>query len=563
MISVHFNGKEFEVKCPAFDNERIKAAPDRRWDKKAKVWKAPATRAVAMYLAQNYSNSEKTNEGQRKIQELKTIQVSNDRFPAWFKFKNDPMKHQFNALNKIWGNREAALFMAMRTGKTFVAINWGVALAMSGEVTGMIVVTLSTITFDWEDQLIDHSPIPIQSHIVKAGDKTRTQRFIDDTEMEGFKVLIVGVEAFSQGKAHEYVRQFAMKHKCAMVVDESSAIKNSTKIRSERITDIGGLCKFRMILTGTPITQGIHDLYGQFKFLNWNIIGIKSEFAFRARYCIMGGFEQRQVVGYRHIGELLENVKPYVFQCTAEEVMDNLPEKVFELRLVEPNKTQKRLFKELGDPKKMETQLEAVVNGQESLLFLETDTVLERMIRYQQIAGGHFAYGNDEGEYEITVIPEKNPKLEALMADIEILPKNEKIIIWSVFRPEIDLLVNAITEKYGLESCAQFHGGVDNEQRKVNVHRFQNNDDCRFFIANRAASKGVELSAASIHLFYSRSFSYEDNIQAEARTDSKNQKAKSVLYIDYRINLKIDKQIYKAYSTKTGMANYVKGEMAK
>ena len=274
MISVHFNGKEFEVKCPAFDNERIKAAPDRRWDKKSGAWKAPATRAVALYLAQNYADSEKTNEAQRKIKELKKVNVSTERFPAWYKFKNEPMKHQMSALNQIWGNHEAALFMPMRTGKTFVAINWGVALAMSGEVQGMIVVTLSTITFDWEDQLIEHSPIPMNTHVIKSGNKDRTQRWIDDTTDQVFKVLVVGLEAFSQGNAWEYVRQFAMKNKCIMAVDESSGIKNSTKIRSKRISDIGGLCKYRAILTGTPITQGIEDLFGQFKFLNWGIIGV-------------------------------------------------------------------------------------------------------------------------------------------------------------------------------------------------------------------------------------------------------------------------------------------------
>ena len=273
MISVHFNGKEFEVKCPAFDNARIKGAPDRRWDKKSGAWKAPSTRAVAMYLAQNYADSEKTNEAQRKIKELKKIQLSEVRFPPWYKFSNEPMNHQMDALNQIWGNEEAALFMEMRTGKTFVAINWSVALAMSGDVQGMIVVTLSAITFDWEDQLIEHSPIPINQHTIKAGNKDRTQRWIDDDSDNGFKVLVVGLEAFSQGNAWEYVRQFAMKNKCIMIVDESSGIKNSTKIRSKRISDIGGLCKYRGILTGTPITQGIEDLFGQFKFLNWSIIG--------------------------------------------------------------------------------------------------------------------------------------------------------------------------------------------------------------------------------------------------------------------------------------------------
>jgi len=554
MISVHFNGKDFEVKCPPFDAERIKGAPDRKWNKKTNTWHVPATRAGAMYLGQNYSDSEKTNEARAKIKQLKEIKRAESYFPAWFKFKNEPMRHQMEALNQTWGNNEIGLFMEMRTGKTFVAINWAAALAMSGEINGMLVIVPNSITLVWEDQLDEHCPIPVHSHVVRAGDKTRTQRFIEDTTTEGFKVLIVGVEALSQGTAWKYVQSFCSTHQIATVVDESSRIKNATSTRTKRVIDFGGGSKYRAILTGTPVTQGIQDLFAQFKFLNWKIIGVKSEYAFKARYCIMGGFENRKVIGYRNIGEIIENTKPYIYQCQAKDVLD-LPDKVYEMRLVEPNKTQVRLFKELGDPFLMATNIDDKI--------LEAETVLERMIRYQQIAGGVFPYSNEDGGYDWQFIPDKNAKMNAMVEDIGDLPRGTKVIIWAVFRPEIEVIVDHLVQEFGHEAVAQFHGGVDNEQRKVNVHRFQNNSECLFFVANKAASMGLELSAASVHLFYSRSFSYEDNIQAEARTNSKNQKANSILYIDYRINHKIDKDIAKALKMKKSMADYVTGEMEK
>lgn len=553
MISVDFDGEEFIINCPAFDNERIKRAPDRKWDNKLKSWRVPATRTGANYLNQSYNNTEKTEKAVDKMRELTKQNQNIEMFPAWFKFKNEPMAHQREALNKTWGLEEMGLFMEMRTGKTFVAINWAACLGMEGKINGAIVVVPNAITLVWEDQLEEHSPIPVHSHVISAGDKKKTKVFLEDMETEGFKVLIVGIEALSQGKAWEYVQKFAMMHKVAMIVDESSRIKNGRSTRTKRVIDIGGLAHYRAILTGTPITQGIEDLFAQFKFLNWKILGFKSEFAFRSRHCTMGGFENRKIIGYEHINEIIDSAKPYVYQCVAAEVMD-LPPKIYEERIVEPTKEQARLLKELGDPFKMATNIGDSV--------LETETVLERMTRYQQIAGGLFPFDDDEGGYEVMKIPGKNPKMEAMIDTLEDLPKGTKVIIWARFRQEVEFIVEHLVATYGESAVSEFHGGVDKDQRKINVHTFQEDDSNLFFVTNQqTGGMGLELSAASAHFYFSNSFSYEERIQSEARTNSKHQKAKSILYVDFRINHKIDKMIARALKVKKSMADYIRGEI--
>lgn len=559
MISVDFIENEFIVSCPAWDNERIKSAPGRKFDGKKKVWYVPSTKAAAVFLHRNYSEDEQTDAAIAKIKQLKEIKLSTEKFPSWFKFKNEPMSHQVDALDHVWGNKEIALFMEMRTGKTFVTINWGAALAMEGKINSMVVIVPNMITLVWEDELKIHCPIPVNSHVITAGSKKKTERFIEDTDTEGMKVLIVAVEAFSQGNAWEYVKKFCLIHKNACIVDESSRIKNNRSIRTDRVIEIGGLSEYRAILTGTPITQGIQDLYSQFRFLNWEILGYKSEYSFKHEHCIMGGFEGRKIVGYRRVSDIIDATKPYVYQCKAVDVID-LPPMVYEYRIVEPNTTQKRLLKELGDPFMMATNI-----GDKAI---EVETVLERMTRFQQIAGGLFPYEED-GEYKVMRIKDKNPKLNALMETIEELPEGTKMIIWARFRPEIELISDALAEKYGQHAVVEFHGGIEKEQRRKNIHRFQqtnyNNLDkrCLFLVTNQqSAGMGLELSAASVHLFYSQSFSYEERMQAEARTNSKHQKANSILYVDFRVNHKIDKMIATAIKTKKSMAEYVRDKMS-
>lgn len=61
-------------------------------------------------------------------------------------------------------------------------------------------------------------------------------------------------------------------------------------------------------------------------------------------------------------------------------------------------------------------------------------------------------------------------------------------------------------------------GGLTQDARQKAVDDFQNDKDVRVIIANQAAGGvGVNLTAASYSIFFSRDFSLESDMQAEAR----------------------------------------------
>lgn len=551
-VAVDFDKNEFTVQCPVFDNERVKAAPERRWDKNSKKWRLPATRSNAQYLAQNYADMEKSDKARAMIKQLKQNTVPDIKFPSWFRFKNKPMKHQNDALDQFYGLKAAAAFMEMRTGKSYVAINLGSVRAMEGEINAFVVVVDAAYKVVWEDEFKEHCPIEYNLLIAESGKYDKIDRFTRDTDTPGLKVLVTAVEGYSQGNLFKHVEKFMLAHNCMMTVDESTSIKNPGKIRSKRVCDLGGLAEYRLILTGTPITQGIEDLFGQFKFLDWKIIGMKSQFAFNNRYCVMGGFEGRNIVGYRNVVELMENIKPFVYQITADEVYDPL-EKIREKAHVEPTKEQKRMFDELGDPFQMST-----IQGDN---LLEVETVLERMTRYQQIASGLFPYWDELDQcYKVEPIRGKNPKIEAMLDVISKMRPETKVIVWATFQPEIRFISEALASQYGADSVCEYHG-QNVEVRGEEYQRFKTSPEARFFVTNKSGSKSLELSAASAHVFVSRSFSYETNKQAEARTNSGKQVSKGILYFDIVMNHKIDKMIHAAYARKQSMADYVREQM--
>ena len=70
------------------------------------------------------------------------------------------------------------------------------------------------------------------------------------------------------------------------MVDESTYIKGHRAKRTRRLIGFGTRAPYRLILTGTPIQQGIEDLYTQMEFLSPLILGYPSRHAFQSALAV-------------------------------------------------------------------------------------------------------------------------------------------------------------------------------------------------------------------------------------------------------------------------------------
>jgi SNF2 family DNA or RNA helicase len=476
------------------------------------------------------------------------------------------MGHQTVALRKAWPHYEFALFHGMGTGKTFTAINLAAARFQRGQINGLVIICDTSIKNVWytgdgtwldEDGKLQGSeiekwcPVDYSCWVYQSGDHPTIWMREKKDEL---KILVVGVESLSikNGKSIQQIEYFKRFHKMMVVVDESTSIKNWKAIRTKNVTLAGGWADYRLILTGTPITQGMEDLFGQFSFLNQKIIDCKNYFVFRNRYCVMGGFQGKQILGYQFQDDLLNKVRPYVDYVTKEECLD-LPEQIYpEPIIVKPTEEQKRVLKQLRLEHSAEDQNKEIT----------VSTVLERTLRYQQVIGGTFPF-EEEGEYKTTPISGRNPKLEAMLQYLTHLPDKAKVIIWARFVPEIRYIVDALVEEYGEEAVTEFYGANDQEQRKVNNRRFQEDSQCRFMVTNQqVGSKGQTWTAATYNIYYSNTFSYQDRYQSESRSHRKGQEY-PVVYQDIEMAVLYDKMILIAIRKKKNLALVVEEELTK
>lgn len=470
------------------------------------------------------------------------------------------MGHQTVALRKAWKPKEFALFHEMGTGKSFTAINLAAARYKADLIDALVIICPTPIKNVWYtgegiwynddgelqgSEIEKYCPVDYSCWVYVSGDQpsiwSREKR-------DELKIFIFGVESLSieNGRSIQALEYFQRFHRFMCVVDESSRIKNYKAQRTKNVIKIGGWADYRMILTGTPVTQGLEDLFGQFRFLNADIVGCKNFTVFKNRYCVMGGFRAKQILGYQFQEHLFDKIRPYVDYVTKEECLD-LPEKLRPPAvMVQPTDNQKRVMLQLK-------QEYAMQDGDDQIV---VSTVLERMMRFQQIIGGTFPFEED-GEYHTKPIPGGNPKIDGMEELLSGLPETTKVIIWARFVPEIGYIRDALDAEYGRDASVEFYGATDDAARIANVRRFQGDSSCRFIVSNQTVGGyGQTWTAATYVIYYSNSFSYEDRYQSEDRPHRKGQHH-HVTYQDIEMAVPEDKMILRAIRKKRDLAEEV------
>ena len=96
-----------------------------------------------------------------------------------------------------------------------------------------------------------------------------------------------------------------------IIADESQRIKTHDAQQSKAMHQLGDIAKYKLILSGTPVQNNAIDIFSQYRFLDPTVFGM-NYYAFRGRYAIMGGFNQKQIIGYRDLD--ISYNSPFIIQ---------------------------------------------------------------------------------------------------------------------------------------------------------------------------------------------------------------------------------------------------------
>lgn len=462
------------------------------------------------------------------------------------------MVHQLAALDFCKQLPEVALFMEQGTGKSKVVIDRAADFLRQKLITNVLVVAPNGVHKDWiNEQAKIHWPddVTFTAAAYKSGSsKKEIKKITELFESTNARLLTINFEATRTKTGYDLLVRFLKLAPTMMVVDECSLIKTPGAKITRCIQQLGKYAAFRMMLTGTEVTQGPLDLYAQFQFLKAGSLGCPNFATFRARYAewrqrvIVSGGNQRkfdELIRYTNLDELKRNVSKLAFQIRKKDCLD-LPEKQYVRRTVVMGKEQREIY----------DKVKARVLAEFQFGTITTANALVKMTRLAQITGGFLGI-DDEGKTK----PIKNAKLESLKEIIDDLPSDAQVVIWARFIDELEAITNMLPAKEGV---ACYWGGISAR------------DDCaaefktgkrRFMVAQqRAGGKGHTWIAGTYVIYFSNNFSLEDRLQSEDRTHRIGQK-EQVTYIDLVVEDSIDEKVHVALRAKKEIADFFKSPL--
>ncbi|WP_286978824.1 DEAD/DEAH box helicase [Aminobacterium sp. UBA5514] len=454
------------------------------------------------------------------------------------------MPHQKEAVAKVLPAKVNGLFMDMGTGKTRTAVE--LARIRSQKIDHVIWFTPVTLKNNVKREILKHT-FCTEKDIYVFDDKTNARNTPDAMW------YIVGIESMSSSARVVFALKNIVSDQTFVVLDESSYIKGHNSKRTKRITLFCEHSRYRTILTGTPITQGVVDLFSQMRFLSPKILGYRSFYSFAANHLVYSDKHKGLIIRSLNIDYLAKKIQPYVYQVTKEECLD-LPPKRYKTFCCSMTKEQHEAYERAKDEILFEIDLED----------FESYTIFRLFSALQGITCGFWNRRvnqdlKEESEHEFMEI--KNNRMKTLMEAVESIPPEEKVIIWTKYRYSLEQIVKRISTKYGKETVAILHGGLNKKRKEAEEEKFR--ERARFLIATQATgSHGFTFNEAHYVIFYANNFKYSERLQAEDRCHRVGQK-NTVLYIDIECSESIDERINSSLARKENAVMAFKREVDK
>ena len=477
--------------------------------------------------------------------------------------------YQRVALVNSLDNAQYSLFMEQGTGKTAVAIN---RISLEGKrmrdgenkMYRALVLCPKALRMNWENEFVRFATTAGKVTIMRGGQVERVRNIVDgvrDEEDCNWSAVVCSVDSVSN--SWNAIKRVPWD---LVVLDESHSIKNPATKRFKTLRQLNN-GSAKMILTGTPITNHLFDLWSQFEFLGSGMSGFTTFNNFRSFH---GKFENRsvqgnkiaQLVGLKGVPLIQERLARISFLLKKDEADLGLPDLVYDMYEVGMTKLQTEWYIKIRDM--LAVQIEEALKGMEDGdKTLSVDHILTMLLRLAQITSGHVKWDDDEDtgkRGDIEQIPGGNPKVDAvleMLKEQEDVDANCKTIIWATFVEDVRILSKTLADAGINHVCyhAKGHPAYRANGAFEAAERFNNEKECKVFIGNPASGgEGLNLigydkedgdnydTYCGHEIFFSCNWSAVQRSQAEARAHRRGTR-NTVRVTDLMINGTIDEEI--------------------
>uniref|UniRef100_A0A0D9V108 Chromatin-remodeling complex ATPase n=1 Tax=Leersia perrieri TaxID=77586 RepID=A0A0D9V108_9ORYZ len=371
----------------------------------------------------------------------------------------------------------------MGLGKTLQTISLLGYLHEFRGITGphMVVAPKSTLG-NWIKEIQRFCPI---LRAVKFLGNPEERNHIRDNLLQPGKFDIC-VTSFEMAiKEKTTLKRFSWRY---IIIDEAHRIKNENSLLSKTMRIYN--TNYRLLITGTPLQNNLHELWSLLNFLLPEIFS--SAETFDEWFQISGENDQQEVVQQLH-----KVLRPFLLRRLKSDVEKGLPPKKETILKVGMSQMQKQYYRAL-----LQKDLEVINAGGERKRLLNIAMQLRKCCNHPYLfqgaePGPPYTTGDHliENAGKMVLLDKLLPKLKE---------RDSRVLIFSQMTRLLDILEDYLMYR-GYQYC-RIDGNTGGEDRDASIEAFNKPDSEKFvfLLSTRAGGLGINLATADVVVLYDR-----------------------------------------------------------
>ena len=505
----------------------IKSLPCFNFSKRTKLWEVPI-RYLSNVLDMLCIYDDITLD-------LCEINISEDIKYPLTNYKTKPFPYQEEGIQFGLNHDKWLLLDVPGLGKTLQLIYLAQELKEKRGLEHCLVICgINTLKTNWEKEIHKHSNLSCtilgktisKKGKVRFGGVAKRLEHLSNPIDEFF--VITNIETIRDNKIVKAILNGPNKFDM-IVLDEAHVCKNSTSQQGENLLKLNK-ATYRIPATGTLLLNQPLDTFVPLK---WIDADRSTKTNFENYYCVKGGQFGNELVGYRNLDTLKDQLDLYSLR-RHKDLLDLPPKTVIE-EFVDMNDDHKRFYEDIT---------EGILDEVDKVK-LNPDVVLGMVLRLRQATACP------------SILTSSNVSASKIDRACElcdqIIGDGNKVVIFSTFKQTVTELERRLLKYNPLIGTGDLPDNIISD----NIDKFQNNDENKVFIGTwQKCGTGVTLNKASYLIFIDTPWTDGAFQQASDRIHRIGSKNPVFIYVLVCTD-SIDEKVLEIVNDKAALADFI------
>ena len=259
-----------------------------------------------------------------------------------------------------------------------------------------------------------------------------------------------------------------------VILDEAQNIKNAGSVAAQAVKQLQADTRFA--LTGTPMENGVGELWSLFDFVLPGYLPGYNTFL-------------RKYQDGENAGDLLKRIQPFLIRRLKQDVLEELPDKMESTLTARMTQEQERIYRAALERLRpqINKMLEEKGAGRSRIEVLSAITELREICCHPSLVMSDYRGGSGKEEMLLELLP-------------EMIRNGRRILVFSQFTSMLRMLQKRIEEN-GF-STLYLDGDTPAGERLSLTERFNQGEGQVFLISLKAGGSGLNLTGADMVILY-------------------------------------------------------------